>query len=180
MPSPTAIATIGPDPAYPIFHVSARWHDDKCPEGGHTNGTGFHTMYRVHPSLGMVAADARIWWQKYAKGKVAPNNPRQETIKVSLFWWETWCPGWFSHHTFDVGLDDAGVLASFQRYVDRTQDYNRQHSRIINDSWQEPLCLMGAEDRWRWCGTADEKGNRTDPPCRCEHCRKAGILIIGH
>jgi hypothetical protein len=38
---------------------------------------------------------------------------------------------------------------------------------------------MGAEDRWRWYG-GDSYENKTDPPCRCNGCKKAGVIRINH
>jgi hypothetical protein len=45
--------------------------------------------------------------------------------------------------------------------------------------WQDVYCLMGAEDRWRWSG-GDSYENRTDPPCRCDGCKKAGVIRVDH
>jgi hypothetical protein len=38
------------------------------------------------------------------------------------------------------------------------------------------LCLMGAEDHWRWRG--EREGD--PPPCRCEGCKKCGFIRINH
>ena len=76
--------------------------------------------------------------------------------------------------TFDVGLNDADVLASFERHCDREIQNAREEGR-------EP-CLMGAEDRWRWTGSEPSggPGDRSNPPCRCKFCKDAGLIRIGH
>ena len=88
-----------------------------------------------------------------------------------------WCPGWFEHWTFDIGRSDEEVLLSFSDYVDAVERENA--GRTIDDPGY--IVLMGAEDRWRWSGTKDGSPDyRTDPPCRCIHCRAQGVVRIGH
>lgn len=76
-----------------------------------------------------------------------------------------WCLKWFCHQTIDIGLTDEEYIKSFEHYVNT---FN------INDA---DTCLMGAEDRWRWHG---EHENREKPICRCEGCKKNGVITINH
>ena len=96
------------------------------------------------------------------------------TITVKLLGHDVWCPGWFSHWTFDVGMSDRDVLDSFERYVDRILRSDLPEA--------EKGSLMGAEDRWRWhgCTDGDPQGERTDAPCRCPACKASGLVRIDH
>ena len=181
------------DPAYPIYSVKMRWSQDTTggdtfdpdsnrakglPPGRVWNSAVIDRMYREDPGTEAIEAWARDeWWPLYAK-KFADRNPGEPKITVTRTGEETWCLSWFEHWTFDVGQSDEEALASFQRYVDRyrdTQDY------WPGDPPEGYRCLMGAEDRWRWCGTYDgSPSEKTDPPCRCEHCKAQGVIRIGH
>lgn len=77
----------------------------------------------------------------------------------------TWALTWFGHMTFRCPeIPDAGAaLASFEKYV-RSAEHDPE------------ICLMGAEDRWRWRGE-----NPGDPaPCECRSCVDLGIWRIDH
>lgn len=85
----------------------------------------------------------------------------------------TWCCQWFNHYTFNTSLTDEDILQSFEKYVRRhasnqvrTGEGIDEHRDRVGDDY---VCLMGAEDRWRWKG-----------PCRCEHCQKRSIVMIDH
>ena len=106
------------------------------------------------------------------KGRIPIDNPKLESIEVSLLRYETWCLEWFTHWTFDDGRSDEEYLRSFADFVNRME-------RI------DDYCLMGAEDRWRWHGVADDgettdPNKYTDPPCRCKYCKAKGIVRIDH
>ena len=184
--------------AYPIYSISAKWSEDQpiephpaswcegLPEGRFWNRTGWSTMYSAERSPDEIKAEATNWWPKYIVDKKI-SNPSDLEITIKLVHWEVWCEGWFSHWTFDVGMSDSDVIASFGRYVDRMLAANQHEGEFRKredgtEYWHEPYCLMGAEDRYRWCGSADGSptGEHTDPPCRCEHCKKAGRVVIGH
>ena len=88
--------------------------------------------------------------------------------------YDTWCCQWFSHYTFATHLSDEELLDSFAEFVKRHRGHDRwpdeerdeYHARV------EPIdrvCLMAAEDRWRWEG-----------PCRCEDCQKLGVVRFNH
>jgi len=91
---------------------------------------------------------------------------------------ESWVLEWFSHYTFDIGQSDEEVLQSFERYVRRYEHFCNYDIIKVH---KKPgyLELMGAEDRWRWKGVDNNK-NETPPPCRCEGCKKSGIIRIIH
>lgn len=101
------------------------------------------------------------------KMQIPIDNPNLESIEISLLRYESWCLTWFSHWTFDDGRNDKEFLQSFNAFVN--------HMERIED-----YCLMGAEDRWRWHGVADDGETNTDPPCRCKYCKEKGIIRIDH
>ncbi len=179
--------TIENESAYPIYSVKVRWVQDidpsydpspwqveGLPKGRIWNRTGWDSMYRKVRKLEEIKAELlREWWPKYEKkGK----NPSEPEILVAFARSETWCPSWFSHWTFDAGLDDAAILRSFDAYVERMQEANR----LISGESDSPVCLMGAEDRYRWAGIKTENvaDGYTDPPCRCPGCKARGIVRI--
>lgn len=79
--------------------------------------------------------------------------------------WATWVQCWFGHVTLRAGRDDGELLASFERHV-------RQHERyqeLPHEHWPpDGICLMGAEDRWRW------------NLCECDGCRRGPMQVIAH
>lgn len=84
-----------------------------------------------------------------------------------------WCLTQFSHFTYNTHLSDEKLIESFERHVARVRAHNEKHGHYDNfinpmdrDSY---MCLMGAEEPWRWKG-----------PCRCEHCQAKGVVIIDH
>lgn len=88
---------------------------------------------------------------------------------------DEWCLTWFSHYTFDNGQTDEEVLDSFREFV---RDFEDDTKRTFTT-------LMGAEERWRWCGhiyqnEGDWQPTRTDPPCRCQFCKEQGVIRINH
>jgi len=154
---------------YPIYNTHASWNQDDY----QNNSTGFDTMYREDPGLDAMQGFAEKWWADYAARKLAGKNPVLLSLEVTRKPDEDWCLTWFSHYTFDTGQTDAEILVSFASYVNRTEDYNAGHMIWYEAEgggfWSEPICLMGAEDKWRWKG-----------PCRCEHCQKRGVISIDH
>ena len=83
---------------------------------------------------------------------------------------EVWCDGWFSHYSFDVGMSDHEVLASFERYVERVL---RSDLPEIENGGR----LMGAEDRWRWhgCVTPIRRPNGPSRPAAARHARRPAL-----
>lgn len=186
---------------YPSYKIRSRWsqdfsngrkaspwsHTKGLPEGRLWNGTQWFRMLRE--PIGKVvdgvtnefldeedmrcAALAQTYTlldgEKY-KGL----NPADISVTVEFMQWEVWCQDWFSHWTWDIGLDDQQVLNSFQRFVDRMV--------CLNDIEPDSYDLMGAESRGRWYGrTTGEQGDEQVPaPCRCPMCKQRGVINIGH
>jgi hypothetical protein len=172
---------------YPIYYVRPRWSEasaadrktgpawlfEGLPEGRAWNGSGWYTMEREDRPPEEIAEEvASEWWPKYAETRP---DPADLTVEVTFKMRDTWCSGWFSHWTYDIGLSDADVLDSFHRYVHRIQTSGRTESEVGG-------MLMGAEDCWRWhgCATGEPQGETTPPPCRCKHCKSRGIVRIDH
>lgn len=185
--------------AYPIYSISARWvndgeHDPKyprryegLPDGRVSNSTGFNWMYPYETELGWVEKAGMRWWEKYRrrdkgdKYSIHDKHPDGCILSVKYVRHEVWCLTWFEHYTFDRGQTDEEVLRSFRTYVRRVEDFNYKHGwhDSCTDFSIPHIALMGAEDRWRWCGGEDPH-HPTHPPCRCGHCQRRGVIRIGH
>ena len=163
------IKEIDGDPAYPIFNLSLTWTE--CRDGVLIDNSwnSISMMFKEWPS-------ERTLWHEVEKHRMAYVISRRAynfTVKVSFSRFETWCLTWFSHFTFDIGLDAGEVLASFHRYVNRYVSMQDPfYSRTREPNY---LCLMGAEDTWRWRGADD-----SPPPCICPGCKKQKIVRIDH
>jgi hypothetical protein len=163
---------------YPIYRFEARWtekrvkmhdYDDThgLPATRFWNGTGFSRMFKEDQTRKQLDIVLLEFWQKYErKGE----EIELFSLHAELERRETWCLTWFSHYTFDVGQTDEEALDSFQSYVNRMLS--------IQDKDGIPT-LMGAEDRWRWCGGGPDD-ERMPAPCRCKYCKEQGVLRIGH
>lgn len=180
--------------AYQIWRVSAQWiqdgekiskRDNELPEGKFYNGTGYNQMYKDYVTKKQVEQEVNEWWQRYSTTKLEGKNTSDLTLNVEFLRYETWCIEWFNHYTYDSGQTNQEALISFEKFVRRMEDLNQREGKNIPFSdgsgsyWQDSYCLMGAEDRWRWSG-GDSYENKTDPPCRCGGCKKAGIIRINH
>lgn len=175
------------DPKYPIYRVGVHWIEDKVAEqlpwwpsdpgeGRAWDSTSFSRMYKEDPGAEEVERWAREeWWPTYAAERQHPiHDP--PTIKIESVRHETWNLTWFQHETFDIGQTDAEALASFERYVRRYEDMQDFYPGEMPEGY---LCLMGAEDRWRWRAISDPD-EYAPAPCRCEHCKKQGKIRIAH
>jgi hypothetical protein len=160
-------------PVYPIYKIRYEWpQEGKYCHGG-MNGSSAVVMLR-EPSATEIAKRA----MKQAERLAEENNvhPSEVDVEVEFDRFEEWCCHWFNHYTWDRGLSDAEVLASFERYVWRMERLNQQNPHFTESGYQyDEVCLMGAEDRWRWRAADDG-----DPPCRCEHCVEQGVVRINH
>jgi hypothetical protein len=111
--------------------------------------------------------------------------------------YESWMLTWFSHETIDNGEDDTYFYNSFMDFCQRMKRRNQEEGEMKtfpsgNRYWDEPVCLMGAEDVWRWGSWKydegfDEKNPDTGKihrsekvPCRCIYCKKRGVVQINH
>lgn len=190
------IFEIDGEKTYAIWDMRARWLEDRtddyepaesqlkdAPEGRMWNSTCHNEMFKEEKTRGQVITSAYEWARKMLLGeKFTKVHASDAIVCIRFVRREVWCLTWFSHYTFDVGQSDQDTLASFQRYVDRTERINAREGKNVNGYWREPHCLMGAEERWRWRGSGDDgdRDNRTDPPCRCKHCKEQGLIRIGH
>ncbi|HUU93210.1 MAG TPA: hypothetical protein VM238_18605 [Phycisphaerae bacterium] len=177
------------EPTYPVYRILARWIEDMkpnynaapwqtegVPAGKIRNSTSHTIMFREEPTMDGVFEDAERWWAQFQPTR----NGAADAIIIAIFVErETWCLGWFNHWTFDVGQTDQEALASFEVFVARKKDFNHQNPRIVNGLTVPAHVLMGAEDRWRWSGKADDDQD-TPPPCRCKWCKEQGRIRINH
>ncbi len=171
--------------AYPIYQTEVRWiqdgeYDEKYPRwykglraGRMRNNTGFSRMEKKEIETTAIRKDALKWWAKYKLDNLDGKNPGRPTITITGPRYETWCLTWFQHFTFDDGRSDKEFLESFGRYVAR---YAHMQDYPPSSMPEGYVCLMGAEDRWRWMADKDNP----HPPCRCEHCKEQGVVRIGH
>jgi len=167
---------------YPIYRIKVRWSEkyppgteahnmraSELPEGRFWNGSSWDVMEREETDV--AERLLREWWPEYSKKLL---EPADLTITAESRGRDTWCSGWFSHWTFDIGQSDREVLDSFREYVERIQYSDRLEEEIGS-------LLMGAEDEWRWHGSVDGgTADRTEPPCRCPACKDRGVVRIDH
>jgi hypothetical protein len=71
-----------------------------------------------------------------------------------------------------------GILNGMEDLNERESKYLQYEEGTYADCKIDAYCLMGAEDRWRWYG--GDYDNKTNPPCRCEGCKKYGVIRINH
>ncbi len=172
-----AAMTMTDDPKYPIYAV--RW------ETPGLDTVSFHNrILRIQSELGA----ARVEWQWRTRNAAIERDAGHAAGKmvVEHLYEETWCMTWFQHETFRCPEipDAAAALLSFSSYVIRTErrcppDWGfEMQQRYRKDPRHQPwICMMGAEDRWRWCG---ENAGDGDPPCECKNCVTLGLWRIGH
>ncbi len=170
--------------AYPIYRFDYKWSQDGeqdskrswqhdgLPLGRIWNSTSVTKIYNKKLISGFLEHESAKFWNNI---KHKYPNPLDCVITAVFKEYETWCLQWFSHYTFDVGQTDGQILESFEKFVHRKLLLNEREGQWINGYWREPYCLMGAEDRWRWRSSDDGR-----PPCRCEGCKRNGIVRIDH
>ena len=177
--------------AYQVYHLGVVWHQDGDSEyskslknGRIRNSTSSYRMYKKETSYDDVRNVGLKWWAKISnKEKYDGKHLLLIRIEVIFQGYETWCGSWFNHWTFDMGQTDEEVVRSFERFVyrktilnEKNGHYNNQWHSIAEDN--PYYCLMGAEDRYRW--SASEEYGADKIPCRCEGCKKYGVLRICH
>ncbi|MCK4259664.1 MAG: hypothetical protein KAX49_11840 [Halanaerobiales bacterium] len=177
--------------AYPIYQVTVNYTEDindenreyifkdKILSNNRAKGViSSLVMHETEKDIEFLKQEAKEkYWINFLKthergnpnGRMPVDNPKLESIEVKLLRYETWCLTWFSHWTFDDGRSDEEYLESFNSFVYRMQ-------RLPEGEY----CLMGAEDRWRWKGMADDSKTKTEAPCRCKFCNAKGIIRIDH
>lgn len=169
--------SIAGEQTFPIYSVEARWSQaagedrqhrvgvqEGLPRGRCWNRTQWYTMFREERPQLAEEVQTR-WWPEYSQRFRSPGD---FSVEVKPLPREVWCPGLFSHWTFDVGLTDAEVLESFGRYVSRVLCSNLTHG-------EKAARLMGADERRRWQAISG-----SPPPCRCENCQAHGVVRINH
>jgi len=180
--------------AYPVYTFHIRWVQDgehREDYGGNHKGlrkgriwnhlVTQDKMYKEKLTEKELLKVARTVFNNNVKKEVNPSQPK---IKIKLLHYETWCLKWFQHYTFDTGQTNEEALISFEKFVSRMERKNvenghREHD-VVSGNNNPYYCLMGAEDRYRWSGDDAEGNAGADPPCRCKHCKKRGVLTINH
>lgn len=181
---------------YPIYSFNARWSQvgvqdpnfpnsyKGLPEGRIWNATGFKKMFRTEQTQDELDKIVREWWENYVQSELDYANRKKEplvnfdiqdlVLEAKFKEHNTFICTWFGHETFDDGQSDEEFLQSFEEFV---RKYEHQQEIRYDTSDPDYHCLMGAEDRWRWrSGNEEYEGI----PCRCEGCKKAGMLRIAH
>ena len=184
--------TIEGERAWPLFSVTAfferdlpneykpaSWQTEGMSEGRIKDRSTWGARgFRGWPTEGELVKWSRQLWDGAIEHPRTESsrvlNPTDLSLVTTFRGWAVWWLTWFQHETFDVGLNDADVLMSFQRHCDR-------EIRKARHAGQVPS-LMGAEDHRRWTGSEPSGGmsDRSSPPCRCKYCKDAGLVRIGH
>ena len=166
---------------YPIWRIGARWicdgsHKDASdwmieglPEGRRHSSTNFLVMFDTEErGEDLAIAKANKWWETRQDRRA--DNSSSLSLKFDFQRRETWCLEHFNHWTFDKGQSDQEILRSFERFVFRMMP--------LISADETTYCLMGADNLSAWSAGKDDA--RTDPPCRCRHCKKSGRIVIDH
>ena len=119
----------GAEKAFPIYRIKVQWSEayppgaeehihragqPPLPEGRFWNGTSWDVMEREERPVGEIVEERRRkWWPEYVEHKKLLETG-DLTITVTLLGRDVWCPGWFSHWTFDVGLSNRDVLGELR------------------------------------------------------------------
>jgi hypothetical protein len=182
-------------PIYPIYSRSVSVYepipDDKLTDEWflkmqHPTAKGFYRnihmfynqMFKEDPGLDFVLNELKTIWQQ----KKVEHLPEDMQFKVEKIDEEEWCLTWFAHHTFDIGQSNEEVLDSFENFLRRKGVMPNYGYDPYYSQEDHGYCAMGAEDMWRWCGrkTPDCNSELTRPPCRCDGCKKRGVITIQH
>lgn len=176
---------VSEDRAYWIYYISSHWryrapNDEKYPtwapdaEGLRPNGSATVLAFKTEQTDEQLQECAARHAESICEHEAERGRLEVKglTMKVCLMARAEWWEKWFNHFTFDVGQSDEEVLRSFSDYVAWVQGL-QEGGRVPSG---HPLaCLMGAEDRWRWKGA-----DGGIAPCRCEGCKKNGLIGINH
>lgn len=165
---------IGEYQAFPIYFFSIKWNE--VASGKTTPNAASHSiMYREEQSQEQLS-------QEIKKEVDRIKEKREVTdlvIEYNLRMYETWNLQWFSHYTFDIGQTDEEAIDSFEQFVQRHESYQGRLIEFTGDL--NKICLMGAEDRYRWHSVDNNKlQDYRQVPCRCIHCKEQGLLRINH
>lgn len=181
------------DPIYQIFRIHQKFHRPLKPDenkestygpkwfeglepGRIWNSYSYYYMPKENVTLEAAERHAEKFFQEWLLHQDNHEQFSAEPINVQYLLSESWCMGWFSHWTWDMGQDDRAILMSFHSYINRMQDRNYKEGKHHPEyGWKDKYVLMGAEERWRWRGQND-----TPAPCRCDGCKKLGVVRIDH
>lgn len=159
---------------YRIFKLTSRYEVD----GVEDMSTYSARMVRDEDDVEAM----KVKWREDAKEGLLLKHEGKQLTNFSLEIEQrpkrrSWALGWFNHYTFrsDDLPDRASVLASFEEYVEEVEREFPQ-DLMISPLPEGYICLMGAEDRWRWKGETQDH----EAPCECEHCVKQGVWRINH
>lgn len=190
---PEAIELLPGERLYKRYRVGINWSEptafgdyhspgwtEGLPKDRFWNGTCLHDkMFAEEVPLEQIKADALAWFYGHVYGEKPVLNWGNLEITVRVLSDEVWCEGWFSHWTYDTFASDEEVMASFRSYVWRMQLFNER----ARNRGETEVSLMGAEDSWRWSGwqgKGDRGSERSPPPCRCDGCKRAGLVRVNH
>ena len=159
---------------FPIYRVSLE-HSDP------TKTHHFHNkMFRDEKHAEIYFANNE---QEYRSNLAVYARSEDFRFMWALSHRETWCLEWFSHYTFRDRFTSPGeVIADFEEYVSRIErrqgfyeaspDRIKRFEALTDHKW---ICLMGAEERYRWSGAGD-----TPAPCSCKACVAQAVWRINH
>jgi len=157
-----------------IYEIVAKWNKSDGSRGnsvhytcGHPRQVGFDDILARYDQAFVLGG--------LRKPEEHPELIIDFTVEVRLLMLETWYCTWFEHSQPDHGDTHDECRASFSRFVNRIRRFNARWQREHGDRF-EPICLMGAEDHWRWHGKTREDA----APCDCADCKKIGVRRIGH
>lgn len=176
----------------PLYNIDVRWEEnigvrkpedlisslvEGMPPGRMKNGTSFNYFAKMNESLDDIYAYLYKDWtlellKKYPDAEI-------DNLQTTVKWIrnDTWCLGWFNHYSYNTHLKDEDLLLSFKRYVDRVLHINEIYKYTYAENYEDTyICLMGAEDHWRWRGE-DGKDSKV---CRCKGCVESGRVFINH
>ena len=178
---------------FPIYRIQAKWSEDiidgkeysenwikDLPKGRFWNGTSTTLMLKDSLSHEEKETTLNEWWAQYSASEKF-NNIADVDIQLEFVRFDSWNCVWFNHETFDYGQTDSEVIESFNKYIARVQAINEEYKHQKQNKFAEQICLMGAEDRYRWFSfNADDTENHDNPVCRCSGCKTAGKIRINH
>lgn len=193
---------IDKDQLFPIYGITAKWKQDEYkregndwkPTGNRVDNSLYNTRIFREPLSEKEIQKLRDSVESEYLGEVGEKMRKSRNraplrnwsdleVEVELKYWESWHLTRFTHETFRDDRTREEVIQSFENYVSRHEWYQDHflHSERLEElvaTGQIPVkvCLMGAEDRWRWRGKDDE----SEYPCNCDKCKEAGMWRISH
>lgn len=115
------------------------------------------------------AQQAALFFDKDRPHRSVVNRMRLCGLNIKRLGRHPWVLRWFAHTTFRDGRTDDEIWYSFEHYVNQygwMQDIGRE--RVEKWYGEDYVCLMGAEDRWRW------------KLCDCDECKTGETVTIKH